>query len=98
MENETVDIAVIFRMFEGEVLALFPYDIYNHIGLVNSYMHVGQHSGEDYSSCIERSKPATEKESKDLKKELESIGYNLTIVKRRNFNKYINAFNESRGF
>jgi hypothetical protein len=98
MERDTHITAVVFRMLNNKVLALFPYSIYNGIGLIDSYMHVGQHSGAQYEHCIEISRPATEEEYKDLKKELESIGYNLRAIKRRNFNKYINAFNESRGF
>ena len=98
MEKDTHITEVVFRMFNNEVLALFPYEIYNHTGLVNSYMHVGQHSGANYEHCIQSSfsRPATEEEYKDLKKELESLGYNLKVVKRRNYNKYLSAYHELR--
>ena len=75
---------VIFRKFkDGEVLALFPELIEYPNGNCESYMHIGQHSWADYSGCIQITKPATEAEYSDLAKELESIGYNLLIRKRR---------------
>ena len=88
--------AVTFRIFHGEVLALFPYDIYNHTGLVNSYMHVGQHSGAVYDHCIQSSKKATEEQYRSLKRELESIGYNLKIITRRHYGTYLTALKKLR--
>ncbi len=43
-----------------------------------SYAHIGQHSAchPDYTK---ECKPATQEQYKDLKSELESIGYNLKI-------------------
>ena len=50
------------------------------IDLKTSYSHIGQHS-----SCaieyVNQSRPATETEYADLKKELESIGYILKVCK-----------------
>ena len=74
----------IFRKFkDGDILALFPYEINKFNGFVNSYMHLGQHSEADYSGCIQITKPATKEEYQDLFEELESIGYNLNVIKKR---------------
>ena len=74
---------VVFRKYkDGEILALFPELSEGGAG-VESYIHVGQHGGADYSGCIRRTVPATPEEYKDLAEELESIGYNLLIRKRR---------------
>ena len=74
---------VIFRKFkDGEVIALFPElqanDNHAHC---QSYMHVGQHGSANYDVNA-KNKLATESEYKDLKEELESIGYNLDVRKR----------------
>ncbi|MFA5307589.1 MAG: hypothetical protein WC365_09130 [Candidatus Babeliales bacterium] len=73
---------VVFRMWKGEVIALFPFMDENE-GLVNSYMHIGQHGAADYHGIVKASKPATPDEYKDLQEELTSIGYNLKIYKRK---------------
>ena len=83
MTQDTEKTRVIFRKFkDGDILALFPY-LSEGGAAVESYMHVGQHSGADYSGCIRRTVAATPEEYSDLQKELESIGYNLLIRKRR---------------
>ena len=83
MTQDTEQTRVIFRKFkDGDILALFPY-LSEGGAAVESYMHVGQHSSADYNGCIRRTKPATPEEYKDLAAELESIGYNLLIRKRR---------------
>ena len=81
---------VIFRRFkEGDVIALFPYEIESLDGQVNSYQRIGQHSGASLE-IIQETKPATidEPDIKSLYDELTSIGYNLKIVKRVNYNHY----------
>ena len=63
-----------------EVFAYFPEENYDYDGqLKMSYAHIGQHSAchPDYAA---ESRPATVQEYADLKKELESIGYNLEII------------------
>lgn len=73
---------VVFRKFQdGQILALFPYDKSNNY--CNSYMHIGQHSDADYDLCIRTTKPARETEYKDLFNELETIGYNLQVIRKR---------------
>lgn len=75
---------VVFRVFkdQGNVLALFPEDIQYPDGACNSYQHIGQHGGADYSHCIQITRPATPKEYAPLKRELEGIGYSL-LVRRK---------------
>lgn len=56
----------------GQVFAFFP-------NTMQSYSHVGQHSAcilEYVKSCV----PATVEQYEPLKKELESLGYNLTVL------------------
>ncbi len=74
---------VVFRMHEGEVLAIFPTipgssDLN---GTCLSYAHIGQHSACDINLGT-RSRLATRKEYMPLKKELQGIGYRLHVVKR----------------
>jgi len=73
---------VIFRIWKGEVIALFPEER-ERDGSVTSYMHIGQHSGADYDYIIRHSRPATEKKYKLLYKELVQVGYNMQVCKRR---------------
>jgi hypothetical protein len=83
---------VIFRFGKYGVFALFPHNVEDSKGHVLSYTHVGQHSVADYDYCIRISKPATEEQYKQLEKELTSIGYELNIIKRRNYDKYLKSY------
>ena len=81
MEIEKVK--VMFRMWDKEIIALFPEIASDNAGyFCESYMHVGQHSGADYGGIISRSRPATAVEYADLAKELKRIGYDLEIRNR----------------
>jgi len=85
MKKDTYKTNVVFRIFpDKQILALFPYEINPYNGFVNSYMHIGQHSEADYKGCVKITKPANEKEYVNLFNELENIGYNLNVIKRRN--------------
>lgn len=90
MDDEKVK--VIFRMFHGEVLALFPEIPSSAVTYIDClcYAHIGQHSGAHILAVIENSKPATETEYAALKRELESIGYDLDIRQRYTFKMYMN--------
>lgn len=74
---------VVFRYWEKSVIALFP-EIPNDAWgtYCESYQHIGQHGGADYYGIIERSRPATPEEYACLKDELESIGYDLQVIRR----------------
>lgn len=90
--KDTHKTIVVFRKFkdDGSILALFPNDQYSDRGTCYSYMHMGQHSGAEYTHCVSVTKPAKPKEYAALKKELESIGYDLDIrvkyIPKRNSN------------
>jgi hypothetical protein len=87
MEQDTDETRVVFRVFKGkdggDVLALFP-DIDAGWGRCESYQHVGQHGGADYTHCITRTRPARPEEYKALFEELENgFGYRLRVVAHR---------------
>jgi len=103
MEKDNYKTDIIFRVdnnrnFIGSpVFALFPHEVSTLNGLVNCYQHVGQHSSAEYRHCIANSKPATPEEYKDLKEEMESIGYDINVVKKQNYDKYLKSYYEVRG-
>jgi len=77
-EEKTV---VIFRKYpEGDILAIFPEipsDPWGAECMV--YQHIGQHGGGDCNLMMRATKPARPSEYKELKKELEGIGYVLDV-------------------
>jgi hypothetical protein len=86
-KKKTQDITpVIFRFWEKEgnqVIALFPTEPADERGsTVNSYMQTGQHAGAALFQMIQRTRPATPTEYRDLKKELERLGYKLKVYQR----------------
>lgn len=93
MKKDAHQTEILFRKDkEGIILAIFPHEVADFKGNVTTYEHVGQHSAGNYRHCMDISKPATELESKSLKDELDSIGYNIKIVKRQNSKKYLEAY------
>jgi len=98
---EIVKVDIVFRVdtskdFKGTVFALFPHEVADHKGHVNSYQHIGQHSGADYRGCIATSKLATPMQYADLIAEMESLGYDINIVKKQNYAKYLKSYHEVR--
>lgn len=79
---------VIFKQTnDGEVIAFFPYLIWDHSGNITSYQHIGQHGAasiEFYREC----KPTIS--SMNLFHELVSIGYDIKVIKRINYKRYFN--------
>jgi putative ribosome biogenesis GTPase RsgA len=77
-------IKVIFRKWaNGDITALFPEvpsDFFK--PYCQSYEHVGQHGSADPYLVINNTTSATQEEYKDLKEELEKIGYKLQVCKR----------------
>jgi len=71
---------VIFKIIDDEVLAIFPNNLYNEQlygkTMVDSYMHIGQHSACSIK-LLNDLEDASEDQYKDLKNELETIGYKL---------------------
>lgn len=92
MKKDTYKTPVQFRILRGEVLAVFPYDVHKNTN-VTCYAHIGQHSTCDVF-INSFSKPATKDEYNELFKELESIGYDLQIIKRRSHSQYLKAFHK----
>lgn len=86
----------ITKNFKGEIFAVFPNNPDTYEGNVTTYQHVGQHSTGDYQVCLQQSKPATAKESADLKREMEGIGYDLNVVCRQNREKYLKELQKIR--
>jgi hypothetical protein len=77
---------VIFRLFEGDIIALFPEEV----GTLDSdtcmsYMHIGQHSSAHFDYVLFNSqnpyKKKKAKEVKQLKEELKNIGYELKEIR-----------------
>jgi hypothetical protein len=102
MEKDTHITEVMFRYdttkgFKGTIFAVLPHQVDTLQGDVTTYQHVGQHSTGDYNVCLQQSRPATEAEFADLKKEMENLGYNLKVVKKRNYDKYLKSYYEARG-
>ena len=101
MEKDTHITEVVFRVYKsgfdkGEVLALFPYSIATD-HFVDCYQFCGQHGSADYDHCVNQTRLATEEEAAGMKKHLEEhYGYNLKVVKRRNYDKYLDAYHKSR--
>lgn len=80
-------IKVVFRVFDGEVLALFPeLPGTNDRWTCTCYAHIGQHSSADIHHVVNNSRPATVEEYFDLLRELEGIyctdGDTLRVVRR----------------
>lgn len=67
------------RRMPREVVAFFP-DTTDASGIMTSYMRVGQH-GDASVEFAQDCKSAKPEQYADLKEELESIGYNLKVVK-----------------
>ena len=101
MKTDDFKTDVMFRKIkggedQGTIEAFFPYCIEDHVGNVLSYAHLGQHCTSFWDYVLFRTIPAKENEYKALKSELESIGYNLNIVKRRNYKRFLTELNKTR--
>jgi hypothetical protein len=88
--KDTHKTPVQFRKLKGEVIAVFPYEIEGR-NTVLSYVHNGQHSEASWD-ITHFTRPASPSEYEPLKRELEQIGYNLDIIKRRSHKKYLDAY------
>ena len=93
--QSTTTTEVIFRKDKGGIYALFPHEVADYKGNVTSYQHVGQHSAADYKHCIKTSKVATPEQYADLQSELKSIGYNLIIIQKQNYKKYLKSYRKN---
>ena len=80
---EEIQTKVVFRMFNEEVIAIFPTIPADLQRNCLSYLHIGQHGSADYEYVIDSSRQATSNEYADLKAELEEIGYSPKVCLRR---------------
>ncbi|GHV00891.1 hypothetical protein FACS1894159_07700 [Bacteroidia bacterium] len=76
---------VVFRKWRdgGQVVALFPEEVWSRSDHIASCMHVGQHGGADCDHVVARALPAREPEYAAMLCDLISIGYDdLRVMKR----------------
>lgn len=82
MKKDKFETIVIFRKFEeGDIIALMPNDSWIDGGgeiLITSYQHHGQHSGAS-AKLLKELNECSEEEYRDLKEELEDIGYRVKV-------------------
>lgn len=90
MNKDTHKTAVQFRKLKGEVIAVFPYEIQSRTNVL-SYAHNGQHSEASFD-INSFTRPASPSEYNDLKTELENIGYNLEVIKKRSHKRYLQSY------
>lgn len=91
MAKTTERTRIVFRFWDGDVIALLPDHIENNRWDVMCYQHIGQHGTADYGHIISQSRPATPEEYADLKHELEIVGYAVHPIKRASISKGIAA-------
>ena len=98
MRRDNFKTEMIFRKEKnGDILAVFPYEPYNDThNVMACYVHVGQHGGCHFDYALKETKPAKPEEYADLYKELESLGYNIKVVKRRNYDRYLTELKKIR--
>lgn len=87
---------VIFRKEKcknGDIIAIFPYEMADLQGNYTGYAHVGQHHAVSPIYYTEKTKPAKPEEYKDLLYELENLmGYDdLEIKQKVNHDKWREA-------
>ena len=63
----------------GDLFAYFPTEVADNNGNRLAYSHIGQHSA-CHPGYAQESRKATPEEYNELRAELESIGYSLTII------------------
>ena len=73
---------------KGRILALFPYNPSGHPNECECIeLNEGCTGTADYNLCLTITKPATEKEYKELYKYLKKKSYNLQVIKKRSFGR-----------
>ena len=75
---------------DPEILAVMPEDPGTDDPFTcTCYAHMGQHGSCDVQVVMQRSRPARVLEYAGLKRELESIGYRIKVVKRIGLRQYL---------
>ena len=85
--NQIIPVRVAFRTeksgdFKGEVTAVFSGSGRHTAYELDCYAHNGQHGTCTQAWLTDHTRAATEEEYADLLRELEAIGYRVTVVKR----------------
>ncbi len=88
MEKDTEATNVLFRVdkwgqFKGDITAVFPDIEADPTGKPLCYAHIGQHSACTWEWVHSKTRPAKPEEYRELKDELEAIGYTLRVMQRR---------------
>lgn len=110
MKAKRDTIEVMFRKYtdkSGEVLAVFPYEMHDHLGrLVTCYAHIGQHGSAQMSHVLSKTRPTKPNEYAELLEELKGIYerplhkgaavYSLRIIKRRSLKRVQAAIEKAR--
>jgi hypothetical protein len=91
---------IIFRKWKPEygsgIIALFPKEFADYKGLYcDSYEQIGQHGAASYEVVINKTIPATHKESLELYRELKQIGYRLKVTTHKNLTTSNHAVKKS---
>lgn len=85
MKTDLEKTTVIFRQFRkgGDIIALFP-ELPGSVSPSTclSYQFIGQHGIADFNYVVQATRLCNPTNYKPLQDELESLGYNLRIVKR----------------
>jgi hypothetical protein len=101
MNNSAIEdiTTVIFRRFPrkegGAVIAIFPYEMADLEGNVQSYVHIGQHGGcSRWFTTFTKPANLEDADAQALKKELESEPYNyrFKVAKRVNHDRYMQEY------
>lgn len=80
----------------GSVIAIFPYQISDSDGNVNSYEHIGQHGGASLGLVsITTAVKETDPDAKDLLAELRGRGYKPKVIQRVQHDKYLKALHKT---
>lgn len=82
---------VIFRYFQGEVIALFPEEPAAIGGYTCSCYGYGGHGSADPFYVMASSRPATPDEYASMKRELESEPYRYNLAVRKRHTKFMRA-------
>ena len=92
MDKDKEITKVIFRRWpNGDIIALFvdqPYNNPKNLDSIMSYEYIGQHGEASFLYVLMQTELATPTEYAGLQSELQSLGYNLKVCKRRVYHRY----------
>lgn len=77
-----------------EIIAFMPYIFWNFGGDFTCYAHIGQHGACSFAYYSKNCVNATPTEYESLKQELLSIGYDLDIKKKMDYNLFRKTYSK----